>query len=89
MQAPNTTVPATPTASASVADELRKLAELRAEGLLSAPGDAGLDGLIRLDPLGLDVVYVQAKRYTDVGITTTCAIPITSSSLKQGPTLAS
>jgi Restriction endonuclease len=22
-------------------------------------------GLIRLDPLGLDVVYVQAKRYTD------------------------
>jgi restriction system protein len=28
-------------------------------------GDAGLDGLVRLDPLGLDVVYVQAKRYTD------------------------
>ena len=32
---------------------------------LGAPGDAGLDGLIRLDKLGLDVVYVQAKRYTD------------------------
>jgi restriction system protein len=32
---------------------------------MGAPGDAGLDGLIRLDPLGLDVVYVQAKRYTD------------------------
>jgi restriction system protein len=32
---------------------------------LGAPGDAGLDGLICLDPLGLDVVYVQAKRYTD------------------------
>ena len=32
---------------------------------LGAPGDTGLDGLIRLDPLGLDVVYVQAKRYTD------------------------
>lgn len=32
---------------------------------LGAPGDAGLDGLIRLDRLGLDVVYVQAKRYTD------------------------
>jgi restriction system protein len=32
---------------------------------LGAPGDAGLDGLIRLDTLGLDVVYVQAKRYTD------------------------
>jgi restriction system protein len=29
---------------------------------LGAPGDAGLDGLIRLDALGLDVVYVQAKR---------------------------
>jgi restriction system protein len=25
----------------------------------------GLDGLVRLDLLGLDVVYVQAKRYTD------------------------
>jgi restriction system protein len=32
---------------------------------LGGPGDAGLDGLIRLDKLGLDVVYVQAKRYTD------------------------
>jgi len=32
---------------------------------LGAPGDAGLDGLIRVDPLGLDVVYFQAKRYTD------------------------
>jgi restriction system protein len=32
---------------------------------LGGPGDQGLDGLIRLDLLGLDVVYVQAKRYTD------------------------
>jgi hypothetical protein len=32
---------------------------------LGRTGDAGLDGLIRLDKLGLDVVYVQAKRYTD------------------------
>jgi restriction system protein len=32
---------------------------------LGARGDGGLDGLIRLDTLGLDVVYVQAKRYTD------------------------
>jgi restriction system protein len=32
---------------------------------LGSPGDGGLDGLIRLDPLGLDIVYVQAKRYTD------------------------
>jgi restriction system protein len=30
---------------------------------LGGPGDQGLDGLIRLDLLGLDVVYVQAKRY--------------------------
>jgi restriction system protein len=32
---------------------------------LGGPGDQGLDGLIRLDELGLDVVYVQAKRYSD------------------------
>jgi restriction system protein len=32
---------------------------------LGGPGDGGLDGLIKLDRLGLDVVYVQAKRYTD------------------------
>jgi restriction system protein len=32
---------------------------------LGGPGDGGLDGLIKLDPLGLDVIYVQAKRYTD------------------------
>jgi restriction system protein len=30
---------------------------------LGGPGDHGLDGLIRQDLLGLDVVYVQAKRY--------------------------
>jgi restriction system protein len=32
---------------------------------LGGSGDGGLDGLVRLDPLGLDVVYVQAKRYTE------------------------
>ena len=32
---------------------------------LGRSGDAGLEGLIRLDKLGLDVVYVQARRYTD------------------------
>jgi len=32
---------------------------------LGGQGDGGLDGLIKLDPLGLDVIYVQAKRYTD------------------------
>ncbi len=30
---------------------------------LGGPGDQGLDGLIRQDLLGLDVVYVQAKRW--------------------------
>ncbi|MGI8814374.1 MAG: restriction endonuclease [Pseudonocardia sp.] len=27
------------------------------------PGDAGLDGLVRQDALGLELVGVQAKRY--------------------------
>ncbi len=30
---------------------------------LGGPGDQGLDGVIRQDALGLDVIYVQAKRY--------------------------
>jgi restriction system protein len=30
---------------------------------VGGPGDGGLDGIIQLDPLGLDVVYIQAKRY--------------------------
>jgi restriction system protein len=30
---------------------------------LGGPGDEGMDGIIRQDALGLDVVYVQAKRY--------------------------
>jgi restriction system protein len=28
-------------------------------------GDGGIDGIIREDPLGLDIVYVQAKRYAE------------------------
>lgn len=31
----------------------------------SATGDAGIDGIISQDPLGLDRIYVQAKRYTE------------------------
>ncbi len=27
------------------------------------PGDGGIDGIIKEDPLGLDIVYIQAKRY--------------------------
>lgn len=30
---------------------------------LGGPGDEGLDGVIRQDALGLDVIYIQAKRY--------------------------
>jgi len=26
-------------------------------------GDEGIDGVVNEDPLGLDVVYIQAKRY--------------------------
>ena len=29
----------------------------------AASGDAGIDGVISQDPLGLDRIYVQAKRY--------------------------
>lgn len=29
----------------------------------TASGDAGIDGVISQDPLGLDRIYVQAKRY--------------------------
>jgi restriction system protein len=28
-------------------------------------GDGGIDGIINEDRLGLDVIYIQAKRYTD------------------------
>lgn len=35
-------------------------------GLVSgAPGDGGIDGVIKEDKLGLDKIYIQAKRYTD------------------------
>jgi len=32
---------------------------------LGKPGDEGLDGVINEDALGLDKIYVQAKRYTN------------------------
>lgn len=31
-------------------------------------GDGGVDGIISQDPLGLDRIYVQAKRYTDAAV---------------------
>jgi restriction system protein len=30
------------------------------------PGDAGIDGVIEEDRLGLDVIYVQAKKWSDI-----------------------
>ena len=33
--------------------------------LVGGPGDGGIDGVIDQDPLGLDRIYVQAKRYGD------------------------
>ena len=33
--------------------------------VLGKSGDGGVDGVVNQDPLGLDRVYVQAKRYTD------------------------
>lgn len=35
------------------------------KALVGKSGDDGVDGVIDQDPLGLDRVYVQAKRYTD------------------------
>jgi restriction system protein len=31
---------------------------------IGGPGDGGIDVVIKEDPLGLDVLFVQAKRYT-------------------------
>lgn len=33
--------------------------------VVGGPGDAGIDGVIREDKLGLDVIYVQAKRWAN------------------------
>ncbi|MDQ7081182.1 MAG: restriction endonuclease, partial [Paracoccaceae bacterium] len=32
---------------------------------LGQTGDGGVDGVINQDPLGVDQIYVQAKRYAD------------------------
>jgi|ETNmetMinimDraft_26_1059896.scaffolds.fasta_scaffold45547_1 restriction system protein len=32
-------------------------------------GDGGIDGVIHQDPLGLDKIYIQAKRYTEQNVT--------------------
>lgn len=73
-------------------------------GLLSEvvgrPGDGGIDGIIHQDKLGLDVVYIQAKRYasenkvqrqelqafigTLVGVSATKGVFVTTSDFTQG-----
>ena len=35
---------------------------------LGRSGDGGVDGIIKEDRLGLDTIYLQAKRYTDVSV---------------------
>jgi restriction system protein len=37
-----------------------------AASVVGRPGDEGIDGVIKEDPLGLDAVYVQAKRWQGV-----------------------
>lgn len=32
---------------------------------LGRPGDEGIDGIIKEDKLGLDVIYIQAKKWND------------------------
>ncbi|WP_048439241.1 restriction endonuclease [Caenimonas sp. SL110] len=41
---------------------------IEAAKALGKSGDGGVDGVIHQDALGLDRVYVQAKRYTDVKV---------------------
>jgi len=36
---------------------------------IGGTGDGGVDGVIREDRLGLDLIYVQAKRYKDTAVT--------------------
>jgi restriction system protein len=41
---------------------------LDAGQVVGGSGDRGIDGIIRQDVLGLDAVYVQAKRYSEVAV---------------------
>ncbi|MDR1309886.1 MAG: restriction endonuclease [Deltaproteobacteria bacterium] len=57
-----------PTAFERLIVELMKGLNYGARGLarhVGGPGDGGLDGLVTEDILGLDSIYIQAKRYTD------------------------
>jgi len=39
---------------------------VRAGRALGKTGDEGIDGMIKEDRLGLDTIYIQAKRWNDV-----------------------
>lgn len=41
----------------------RELASLLRESHTGRSGDGGIDGIIKLDPLGVQNIYIQAKRY--------------------------
>lgn len=43
----------------------RELASLLKDSHTGRSGDGGIDGIIRLDPLGVQNIYVQAKRYKE------------------------
>ena len=34
--------------------------------VIGKPGDGGIDGIIKEDKLGLDIIYIQAKRWKNV-----------------------
>ncbi len=60
-----------PTAFERLIIELMKGLKYGARGLaqhVGGSGDGGLDGLVTEDILGLDSIYLQAKRYTDAPI---------------------
>lgn len=42
---------------------------------LGGSGDGGVDGVIREDRLGLDLIYIQAKRYRDGPVTAATSAP--------------
>lgn len=44
------------------------------KALIGGPGDGGIDGVIDQDALGLDRIYVQAKRYADGNTVSASAI---------------
>ncbi|MCK7494363.1 MAG: restriction endonuclease [Comamonadaceae bacterium] len=44
-------------------DGLRRIATRRCRERIGQSGDGGIDGIIKEDRLGLDVIYIQAKRW--------------------------